>query len=118
MASVCSTYRRQYTFGLRRIDEKDITINSKRGLQLGGQWINCETNRRTDGIARVRIKEALTIPGNSEIVISGKGENREDISTKCSVLEPTVEDKRKVMVARSLVDSLWRKYTSKIDKLR
>lgn len=87
------------------IDEKDITINSKRGLQLGGQWINCETNRRTDGIARVRIKEALTIPGNSEIVISGKGENREDISTQFSVLEPTVEDKRKVMVARSLVDS-------------
>jgi hypothetical protein len=35
------------------IDEKDITINSKRRLQLGGQWICCETERCTDGVARV-----------------------------------------------------------------
>lgn len=51
------------------IDEKDITINSKRGLQLGGQWICCETERCTDGVARVRIKDPVTIPANSEMVI-------------------------------------------------
>jgi hypothetical protein len=41
------------------IDEKDITINSKRGLQLGGQWICRETERCTDGVARVRIKDPV-----------------------------------------------------------
>lgn len=30
------------------VDEMDITINVKKGIQLDGQWINCEVNRNTD----------------------------------------------------------------------
>ena len=86
------------------IDEKDITINSKRGLQLGGQWICCETERCTDGVARVRIKDPVTIPANSEMVIQWKGENSDRLDTRYSVLEPVVEDNRKRMIARTLVD--------------
>jgi hypothetical protein len=63
------------------IDEKDITINSKRGQQLGGQWICCEIERCTDGVARVRIKDPVTIPANSEMVIQGKGENSDRLDT-------------------------------------
>ena len=83
------------------IDEKDITIDSKRGLQLGGQWICCETERCTDGVARVRIKDPVTIPANSEMEIKGKGENSD---TRYSVLDPVVEDNRKQMIARTLMD--------------
>ena len=87
--------------GCDSIDDKDITINSKRGLQLGGQWICCETERCTDGVARVRIKDPVTIPANSEMVIQGKGENSD---TRYSVLDPVVEDNRKQMIARTLMD--------------
>ena len=72
-------------FGCDIIDEKDITINSKRGRQLCGQWICCETERCTDGVARVRIKDPVTIPANSEMVIQGKGENSDRLDTRYSV---------------------------------
>lgn len=90
--------------GCDLIDEKDITINSKRGLQLRGQWIECETSRSIDGVARVRVDEPVTIPANSEVVITGKGENLGRFCGKYSVLEPIVEDERKLMVAHVLVD--------------
>ena len=91
--------------GCDLIDEKDITINCKRGLQLNGEWIECQTTRQIDGIARVRIKEAITIPANSEIIIAGEGYDTEGLSSRYSILEPVVEDSRKIMVARTLVDA-------------
>ncbi|VDI03398.1 Hypothetical predicted protein, partial [Mytilus galloprovincialis] len=86
--------------GCDLIDEKDITINCKRGLQLNGEWIECQTTRQIDGIARVRIKEAITIPANSEIIIAGEGYDTEGLSSRYSILEPVVEDSRKIMVAK------------------
>ncbi|CAC5409542.1 Transposon Ty3-I Gag-Pol polyprotein,Transposon Ty3-G Gag-Pol polyprotein [Mytilus coruscus] len=70
----------------------DITIYSKKGLHINGQWIECETKRQTDGVARVRVKDTITIPANSEIKIAGKGENRKFLSTRYSIVEPVVED--------------------------
>ncbi|VDI21954.1 Hypothetical predicted protein, partial [Mytilus galloprovincialis] len=75
------------------------------GLQLNGEWIECQTTRQIDGIARVRIKEAITIPANSEIIIAGEGYDTEGLSSRYSILEPVVEDSRKIMVARTLVDA-------------
>jgi len=86
------------------IDEKDITINSKKGLQLNGEWIGCETKRQSDEVARVITKEPITIPANSEIIIFAKGLNSEDLSSRYTVIEPVVEDDRKLIVARALVD--------------
>lgn len=82
----------------------DITINSKRGLHIYGMWIECETKRQTDGAARVRVKTQITIPANSEIIIVGKVENSEFLSTRYSLTEPVIEDGRKRMLARTLVD--------------
>ncbi|CAG2195209.1 unnamed protein product [Mytilus edulis] len=90
--------------GCDLIDEKDITINCKRGLQLNGEWIECQTTRQIDGIARVRIKEAITIPANSEIIIAGEGYDTEGLSSRYSILEPVVEDSRKIMVASTHAD--------------
>ncbi|VDI55275.1 Hypothetical predicted protein [Mytilus galloprovincialis] len=54
------------------IDEHDITINTKRGLEIKGQWINCDVTRRSDKVARVVLKEAVTIPANSEVILPGE----------------------------------------------
>ena len=68
------------------IDEKDITINSKKGLHLNGEWIGGETNRQSDEVARVITKEPITIPANSEIIIFAKGLNSEDLSSRYTVI--------------------------------
>ena len=77
--------------GCDLIAEKDITINSKRGLQLGGQLIECETSRSIDGVARVRTYEPVTIP---EVAVTGKRDNLASLNNRYSVLEPTVDDER------------------------
>ncbi|CAC5395009.1 unnamed protein product [Mytilus coruscus] len=52
--------------GCHIIDEHDIIINTKRGLEIKGQWINCDVTRRSDKVARVVLKEAVTIPAIPE----------------------------------------------------
>ena len=55
------------------VDEMDITINSRKGILLGGQWINCEVEIKTDHqVARVVLTENIAVPTNSEIILSGK----------------------------------------------
>ena len=55
------------------VDEMDITINVKKGIQLDGQWINCEVNRNTDDqVAMAVLTENVTVHPNSEIILSGK----------------------------------------------
>ena len=48
-------------------DNKDITLNIKRGLQINGQWVKCETNRKSDSAYHIKFQRAITIPGNSQI---------------------------------------------------
>ncbi|CAC5421241.1 unnamed protein product [Mytilus coruscus] len=86
------------------IDEHDIIINTKRGLEIEGQWINCDVTRRSDKVARVVLKEAVTIPANSEVILPGLSINSEILDSRYCSVEPVVEDERKIIVARSLVD--------------
>lgn len=87
------------------VDEMNITINSKKGIQIDGNWINCDVERRTDDkIARVQLAENVTVPANSEIILPGKTIYPENIDTRYSMLQPIVEDNRKIIVAQSLLD--------------
>ncbi|CAG2251419.1 unnamed protein product [Mytilus edulis] len=86
------------------IDEHDITINTKRGLEIKGQWINCDVTRRSDKVARVVLKEAVTIPANSEVILPGLSINSEILDSRYCSVEPVFEDERQIIVARSLVD--------------
>ncbi|CAG2216581.1 Retrovirus-related Pol polyprotein from transposon 297 [Mytilus edulis] len=86
------------------IDEHDITINTKRGLEIKGQWINCDVTRRSDKVARVVLKEAVTIPANSEVILPGLSINSEKLDSRYCSVEPVFEDERQIIVARSLVD--------------
>jgi len=87
------------------VDEMNITINSKKGIQIDGNWINCDVERRTDDkIARVQLAENVTVPANSEIILPGKKIYPGNIDTIYSMLQPIVEDNRKIIVAQSLHD--------------
>lgn len=44
------------------IDEKDITINTRRRLEIEGKWLDCDVQRRSDKIARVLLKENCMYP--------------------------------------------------------
>ena len=78
-------------------------VSSKRGLQIDGQWVPCEVNRKTD-MPKLLVEKTVIIPANSEVVIGAKGENMDNIETRYAVLEPMAEDKRKLIVARELLD--------------
>ncbi|CAG2202544.1 unnamed protein product [Mytilus edulis] len=40
------------------LDEMDITVNSRKGIQLNGKWIECEVKRKSDLIARPVIEDS------------------------------------------------------------
>ncbi|CAC5380004.1 unnamed protein product [Mytilus coruscus] len=50
------------------------------------------------------LKEAVTIPANSEVILPGLSINSEILDSRYCSVEPVVEDERKIIVARSLVD--------------
>ncbi|CAC5378679.1 AZI1 [Mytilus coruscus] len=86
------------------LDEMDITVNSRKGIQLNGKWIECEVNRKSDMIARVVLTENVTVPANSEMILFGGSDNTDAIDTRYTMLQPVVEDNRKIIVAQILVD--------------
>lgn len=86
------------------IDEKDITINTWRGLEIQGKWLNCAVHRRSDKIARGLLKYNTCIPPNAEVILLGFSYNSEVFDTRYASIEPVVEDGRHIFVARCLVD--------------
>lgn len=86
------------------IDEKDITINTRTGLEIQGKWLDCDVHRRSDKIARVLLKANTCIPPNAEVILQGFSYNSEVLDTRYASIEPVVEDERNIFVARCLVD--------------
>jgi hypothetical protein len=86
------------------IYNKDITINTRRGLYILGDWIDCELIGKTDQVARVLLKETVTVPPNSEVILAGHGIHSDTLDTRYCSIEPVVEDERNILIARCLVD--------------
>ena len=86
------------------LDMKDITVSTKRGLEMDGKWIDCIIERKHT-LARVCIKRSLTMPTNSEFVVSSKVDDMNLVGTRYGMMEPTLEDSRGIIVARSLIDT-------------
>ena len=84
--------RDEVLLGCDVIDEYNITINTKRGIKVDGTWIGGEVVRKSDKIARVFVKESVTVPANSEIIIEGTGKQAEYIDTRYASLEPFYDD--------------------------
>ena len=86
------------------IDEKNVTINTRRGLEVQGQWVDCDVLRKSDKVARVVLKESVTVPPSSEVILPGYGVDSDILDTRFGSIEPVVEDDRKLLVARCLID--------------
>ena len=89
------------------IDNKDITLNTKRGFQINGEWVCCELLRKPNTVARVKLKRAVTIPSNSQFVVSCVSDS--EIDSDSAIFEPLFEDQRAIVVARAVVDPRSRK---------
>lgn len=90
--------------GCNFLDEHDVTINARRGLEIRGKWVDCLVNRKHDKISRVLASETTTIPPSSEALILGKSKNSQLIDTCFSAIEPALEDLPDAFVAHCLVD--------------
>ena len=53
------------------IDEMDITVNTKRGIQVNDQWVECEIIRSRDTQGSVKVTRAVTVPAASEFIMTG-----------------------------------------------
>ena len=83
------------------IDEMDITVNTKRGIQVKDQWVECEIIRSHDNVGPVRIARAVTVPALSEFVMSASCDRNQDQQT--FLFEGDETAKENLLIARSLV---------------
>ena len=85
------------------IDEMDITVNTKRGIQVKDQWIECEIIRSHDTLGPVKIARAVTVPASSEFVITGSCSVKPDDEGQTFVFEASENAQQHLLVARGLV---------------
>ena len=93
-----------FLLGCDIIDDKDLLVSSKRGVQIGSEWISCEVTRRPCEIARLKLDRNVVIPGNHEVVIPVSTSGVRSTQMKIAALEPVVEDQRDILIARCAVD--------------
>ena len=94
--------RDEVLLGCDVIDELNITVNTKQGLQLDNKWLQCEVTRIMDKTAEVKIAKSVTIPGNSEFVLIGRCNALTSDGNETYILEADDTIQRKIMVARSI----------------
>ena len=59
----------------------DITVSTKRRIQIQDSWVDCEVIRVQENSGKVKVSRAVTVPASSEFIISGvcyTEENYED----------------------------------------
>ena len=86
----------------------DFAVSSRQGLRVGNRWIPCEVTRRPLDIRMVELRstEKILVPAQHEKIIRVPLEDTPLQAARYAVLEPLVEDRRGVRVARALVD-MW-----------
>ena len=96
MAHLCSTYCDDLLLNCYVINDKDITINTRRGLEVLGEWIDFELIGKTDQVTIVLLKETVTVPPNSEDILASHSINYDTLHTRYCSIEPVVEDDRNI----------------------
>ena len=84
---------------------QDMTVNTRRGLEVNGKWIECEVDRKPESISRVTLRRSVTIPANCEFLVTGKSDSNEAVTTAYATVQPMVEDSRRLIIAHSLVNT-------------
>ena len=94
--------RDEILLGCDLIHEMDITLNTKRGLQVGEEWVECEVIRSHDSTAEVKVARAVTKPAQSEFIMRGRCNSVLEDENMTYLFEATDEAKDVVMIARSV----------------
>jgi hypothetical protein len=42
------------------LDDQSVTINTRRGLEIQGKWVECHVNRKQDSVSRVCVDDTIT----------------------------------------------------------
>ena len=84
------------------IDEMDITVNTKRGIQVRDQWVECEIARSHDTVGPVIIARAVTVPAMSEFVMTASCDMKQN--HEALLFEADETAKENLLIARSLVN--------------
>ena len=84
------------------IDEMDITVNTKRGIQVRDQWVECEIVRSHDAVGPVIIARAVTVPAMSEFVMTVSCDMKQN--HEALLFEADETAKENLLIARSLVN--------------
>ena len=98
-----ASIRDEILLGCDLIDKMDITLNTKRRLQLGEEWVECEVICSHDSTAEVKVARAVTIPAQSELIMTGRCNSVLEIENMTYLFEATDEAKEVVMIARSVI---------------
>jgi hypothetical protein len=99
------------------IDAKDITVNTKKGLEIEGQWVECEVIRASSKVGRVTLRRSVTVPANCEFVVTGINDQKGSLETEHSILEPLSEENHGIVIARSFVSSAEKHITIRLVNL-
>ena len=89
--------------GCDLIDEMDITVNTKRGIQVKDQWIECEVIRCHDSAGQVKVARAVTVPASSEFVMTGRCDSLSSEEEMTFMFEGSEQVKQRILIARSVV---------------
>ena len=84
------------------IDEMDITVNTKRGIHVRDQWVECQIVRSHDTVGPVIIARAVTVPAMSEFVMTASCDMKRN--HEALLFEADETAKENLLIARSLVN--------------
>ena len=97
--------RDEVLLGCDIIDEKDITVNTKKGIQIADTWIPCTVIRSVDPSPKVKLSRSTTVPANSEFILTGNCDHISLSDITDYILETTEESKEKVLIGRCVITS-------------
>ena len=92
--------------GLDILDAQDLVVSSRKGLMVRNTWVACEVTRHPVRVQQVVIvnPKPLVVPPEHEMIVQVPLEPDQLQGCQNAVLEPLVEDKRGLLLARSLIN--------------
>ena len=85
------------------IDEMDITVNTKRGIKVREQLVECEVIRSHDTAGQVKVSRAVTVPAASEFIMTGQCDTLPVDEEHVLMFEASEEARQRLLIARSVI---------------
>ncbi|CAG2190597.1 PABPC [Mytilus edulis] len=83
----------------------DITVNTKRGIQIKDIWYPCEVKRRENKVLRIVLNKSISIKSQSEMIIQIPVPDTEIFKSNFALFEPVIYDNRKILAGKGLVST-------------